>query len=159
MSFLEFELDDLPDGNSGSFEPLPAGWYTAKITEAVVTPTKAGTGEYIKMRLDVTGPTHEGRVVFCNINVKNPNPTAEEIGRGQLKAIMLAMGLPRIKDTDQLIGGAVQIKLNIKHDEQYGDSNEVKAFKSIEGSMPPAPKKAPASSGAPASNGNPPWAK
>lgn len=157
MSFLDFELDDLPDNNSGGdFQPVPAGWYTAKITEAEVKPTKAGTGEYIKMRLDITGPSHEGRVVFTNLNIKNPNPKAEEIGRSQLKTIMLAMGLPRIQDSNQLIGGNLQIKLSVKDDPTYGKGNEVKGYKAIEGSAPPklsAPKVE-----AKQEAGSPPWA-
>jgi len=37
-----FVAADLPMGKS--FEPLPAGWYTAAITQATVKDTKAGTG-------------------------------------------------------------------------------------------------------------------
>lgn len=157
MSFLDFDLNDEQYADEGgSFDPLPAGWYTAKITQADVTQTKAGTGQYIKMRFDITGPTHQGRVVFANININNPNPTAEKIGRGQLRQMRDALGMGELKDTDQLIGGDLQIKLSIKKDEQYGDSNDVKGFKPIGGgSVAPQPTQS-APAGASAS---PPWAK
>ena len=157
MSFIDFDLND-EEYTSGDndFEPLPAGWYTAKIASAEVTATKAGTGSYIKMRFDVTGPTHQGRVVFANININNPNPTAEKIGRGQLRAMRDAMGMGELKDTDQLVGGDLQIKLTVKKDETYGDGNDVKAFKAIGGGSS-TPKPAATSNAAPA-NGNPPWA-
>lgn len=135
MSLLNeaFNVNDLPQGDGGNFEPMPAGWYTAKITQASLEATKAGTGSYIKVRYDILGPTHQGRVVFGNLNISNPNPKAEEIGRQQLGDLMRAIGLNQVQDTDQLIGGECQIKLAIQKSEQYGDSNEVKGWKAVDG--------------------------
>jgi hypothetical protein len=153
-----FNTDDLPQGNTGDFQPLPDGWYTAHIAKAEMCNTKAGTGQYIKLRYDITGPTHQGRVVFGNLNIRNPNPKAEEIGRQQLGDLMRAIGLKTVSDTDQLIGGTLSIKLATKPaDGQYEASNEVKAFKAIEGAAMPRP----AATSAPASAGTatPPWGK
>jgi hypothetical protein len=163
MAFLneEFNVNELPQGN-GNFEPLPAGWYTATISQSELKATKAGNGQYIKLRYDITGPSHQGRVVFGNLNIKNANPKAEEIGRQQLGDIMRAIGLAKVTDTDQLIGGQIAIKLEVKEDAQYGASNEVKGFKSVSGSAAPAAaipqvqsNPAPAASAKAA----PPWAK
>jgi hypothetical protein len=164
MTFLteEFNVNELPVGNN-NFEPLPAGWYTATITKSDLTDTKAGNGQYIKLRYDITGPTHQGRVVFGNLNIKNPNPKAEEIGRQQLGDIMRAIGLAKVTDTDQLIGGEIVIKLEVKQDETYGASNEVKGFKSASGSPAPAAAVIPATAKSPAAaaptKAAPPWAK
>jgi hypothetical protein len=164
MAFLneEFNVNELPQGN-GNFEPLPAGWYTATISQSELKDTKAGNGQYIKLRYDITGPTHQGRVVFGNLNIKNANPKAEEIGRQQLGDIMRAIGLAKVTDTDQLIGGQIGIKLEVKQDEQYGASNEVKGFKSLSGSAAPAAAVIPAKAAAPAPaapvKAAPPWAK
>jgi hypothetical protein len=161
MAFLTetFDVNELPVGNAGNFEPLPAGWYTCTISQAELKATKAGNGQYIKLRYDITGPSHQGRVVFGNLNIKNANPKAEEIGRQQLGEIMRAIGLAKVADTDQLIGGQIGIKLNIKQDAQYGASNEVRGFKSVSGSV--APSTAPVSAAAPAASAKaaPPWAK
>lgn len=166
MAFLaeEFNVNDLPVGNTGNFEPLPAGWYTCTISQAELKDTKAGNGQYIKLRYDITGPTHQGRVVFGNLNIKNANPKAEEIGRQQLGDIMRAIGLAKVTDTDQLIGGQIGIKLEVKQDAQYGASNEVKSFKSVTGSAAPAATPFKPSASAPAapaasSKAAPPWAK
>lgn len=159
MAFLNesYEVDQLPKGNS-NYEVLPAGWYTANITQAELMDTKAGNGQYIKIRYDITGPSHQGRVVFGNLNIKNPNPKAEEIGRQQLGEIMRAVGLARVTDTDQLIGGTLQIKLDIRTSEQYGEQNEVKGFKAAAGNLSAAPA---VKDAAPAATGkaSPPWAK
>jgi len=166
MTFLneEFNVNELPQGTGGNFDPLPAGWYTVTITQAELNDTKAGNGQYIKLRYDITGPSHQGRVVFGNLNIKNANPKAEEIGRQQLGEVMRAIGLAKVTDTDQLIGGQIAIKLGVKEDAQYGASNEVKGFKSVSGSAapaasaPPFVKQAKAAPAAPA-KAAPPWAK
>lgn len=145
MAFLneEINVSELPKSN-GNFEPLPAGWYTAMITQAELNTTIAGNGQYIKCRYDITGPSHQGRVVFGNLNIKNPNVKAEEIGRQQLGDIMRAIGLAKVVDTDTLIGGQISIKLTIKQDDKYGASNEVKGFRSVSGSAAPAASVIPA---------------
>jgi len=163
MAFLneEFNVNELPQGN-GNFEPLPAGWYTATISQSELKATKAGNGQYIKLRYDITGPSHQGRVVFGNLNIKNANPKAEEIGRQQLGDIMRAIGLAKVTDTDQLIGGQIAIKLEVKEDAQYGASNEVKGFKSVSGSAAPAasiPQGQSNPAQAATAKAAPPWAK
>lgn len=149
-----FVADELP-ASSGDFAPLPEGWYNAIINSADIRNTKDGTGQYIAVRYDILGPTHQGRVVFGNINIKNKSSTAEEIGRQALGSIMRAIGLARVDDTDQLIGGQLQIKLSIRQQEGYEPTNDVRQFKALEGaaSMP-----TPATSSAPKAS-TPPWKK
>ena len=160
MAFLdeEFTLDTLPKGTS-NFEPLPDGWYNATITGAEVKPTKAGDGKYIAAKYTITGPSHQGRVVFGNLNIKNASTKAEEIGRQQLGEIMRAIGLAKVTDTDQLIGGNLGIKLVVKTGEYAG--NEIKGYKSLGSGSPAAvaPFKpvGPAAGAAPAKSA-PPWA-
>ena len=167
MAFLgeTFDANELPQGNGGNYDPLPPGWYNAHITAAELKPTKDGSGQYIKVRYDITGPTHQGRVVFGNLNIKNASAKAEEIGRQQLGELMRAIGLAKVTDTDQLIGGSLSIKLDVRAaTEQYAAQNEVKGFKAITGSAPTfaAPAASPAAS-APAAaapaKATPPWAK
>lgn len=159
MAFLDetFEADTLPVGNS-SYGAIPAGWYNATIQKAELKPTKAGNGRYIGLRLAITGPTHQGRVVFCNVNINNPNPQAEEIGRQQLGEIMRAIGLSKVGDTDELIGGMLSVKLTMKSEEE----NDVKGFKAVGGSIPkamPTSMPAPAAVQSAPAKAAPPWAK
>ena len=161
MAFLgqTFNADELPQGN-GTYEPLPAGWYTATIAAAELKPTKDGSGQYIKVRYDITGPTHHGRVVFGNLNIKNASAKAEEIGRQQLGELMRAIGLARVTDTDQLIGGSLSIKLSVRDaTEQYDAQNEVKGFKAITGAAPTFAPAAPAPAASAPGKAAPPWAK
>jgi hypothetical protein len=154
MASIDFSIDDLPV-SSNNFEPIPDGWYDATIVESSMKDTKAGTGEYIAVRYKIDGPSHQGRVLFGNLNVKNPNPKAEEIGRQQLGEIMRAIGLTRVSNTDQLIGGQLSIKIVIKRDQQYGDGNDIKGFKAIAGVVRTSKASAPATLAKTA----PPWSK
>ena len=165
MAFLgqTFDANELPQGNGGNYDPLPPGWYTATINKADLQPTKDGSGQYIKVRYDITGPSHQGRVVFGNLNIKNASAKAEEIGRQQLGELMRAIGLAKVTDTDQLIGGSLQIKLSIRPaDGQYEAQNEVKGFKAVTGSAPTFAAPAQQAAAAPAAatgKAAPPWAK
>ena len=114
-----------------------------------------GSGQYIRCRYNITGPTKAGRVVFGNLNIMNKSQKAEEIGRQQLGELMRCIGLGRIEDTDQLIGCPLQIKLSIRPAENgYAAQNEVRGFRVAEGAAPA--KAAPAAS---SSKAAPPWAK
>ena len=170
MAFLDqaIDLSSLPQSEQ-SYELLPPGWYSASITRADLKATKDGGGQYIALRFDVTGPSHQGRVVFGNLNIKNRSAKAEEIGRQQLGELMRAIGLARVQDTDQLIGGQLQIKVAIREASGgYEAQNEVKGYKAA-GSQPAAiapaapafpPMQASSPAQAPAAAGvTPPWIK
>jgi hypothetical protein len=148
-------VKSLPESDR-SYDPVPAGWYSARVHSAEVKATKAGTGQYIAVRYDIIGPSHQGRVIFGNLNIRNPNAKAEEIGRQQLGELMRAIGLAEIQDTDQLIGGTCEIKLDVKAaDGDWPARNEVRGWKHG-GAQAAAPKLAAA---APAAAKSPPWRK
>lgn len=158
-----FDVASLPVSEmGGSYDPLPAGWYDATIGAASIQMTKAGDGQYIKIKYQITGPTHAGRVVFGNLNIRNASAKAEEIGRQQLGEIMRALNIQRLTDTDQLIGGMLSIKLDLRPaTEQYAAQNEVKGFKGSNGMAGDVPTFAPAAkpAAAPSKGAAPPWAK
>jgi hypothetical protein len=151
-SYIESEM---PKGNGGDFTPIPDGWYDVTITEAVVKTTKAGTGDYLSYRCDVVGPTHQGRVVFGMITLRNPNPKAEDIGNQQMGELCRAIGAARLDDSDQLIGNRMTIKVITESSEQYGDKNKIKSMKASGGAQ--ASSTSPVA--APVAASKPPWVK
>jgi hypothetical protein len=164
MALLEQEivLEELPE--SGGYDLIPAGWYTATITETDVKDTKDGRGKYVKIRCDVTGPTHQGRVVFGNLNIQNPSAEAERIGRQQFGDLLRSLGMDRIQDTDQLVGGNVQVKVGIRKDKtgQYEDQNDIRGFKALESGgtiIQQAPKAAKPATAPAVKAATPPWKK
>jgi len=141
-----FTLDSVPAPTT-NYDAIPAGLYEATIANAEIKDSKSG-GKYINVRYDITGPSHAGRVVFGMITISNANPKAEEVGRQQLGELIRAIGLDKLSDTDQLIGGSLIIKLDVEQSEKYGEQNRVRGFR-------------PANKGKPtvaAATNTPPWA-
>jgi len=68
---ITLNQSELPEGQN--FDPIPEGWYIAQIKSAELKNTKANDGQYIAVQYAVSGPTHAGRVVFGNLNIKNRN--------------------------------------------------------------------------------------
>ena len=159
MALLDeaFDINALPE-QQNNYDPIPEGWYDVVISKAEVKPTKDSTGQYISIRYDVTGPTHQGRVVFSIVNIKNKSPEAENIGRQQLGSIMRAIGLTRVDDTDQLIGGRLQAKVTIRKQDGYDPTNDVRGYKAIDGAVLPSASVAKEPAGV-TGKASPPWAK
>ena len=161
MAFLgeTFSTDSLPVSDR-SYDLVPEGWYNATITKAELNNTKAGTGQKIDMRYDIVGPTHQGRVVFGTVNVRNQSQKAEEIGRQQLGEIMRAVGLAKIQDTDELVGGPICVRVKIRPAENgYDARNEVSGFKSASGALPQVTSTSAPEPTASVGGAKPPWAK
>jgi hypothetical protein len=134
MAQLEqsYETEALPKSN---FEPIPAKRYSSVIHSASVENTKNG-GQMLKLRFDITGPDHQGRIVFGTITLKNANPKAVEIGKQQLGDLLRATGIPRLTDSDQLIGCPCDIQVGIEKSEEYGDRNKINGYRPPVGSSP-----------------------
>lgn len=142
-----FTLDSVP-APTNNYDAIPAGMYEATIANAEIKDSKSG-GKYINVRYDITGPAHIGRVVFGMITIANANPKAEEVGRQQLGELIRAIGLDKLADTDQLIGGSLILKLDVEESEKYGSQNRVRGFR-------PSTKAKPTVA---ATTNTPPWAK
>jgi hypothetical protein len=139
-------------------ELLPAGLYTLEIESAEVKATKAGTGTILKLQHSVIDPEQFARrKVFKTINLANPNPQAEQIGRAELSGLCRAVGIVTLADSDELIGRIVRARVGIrKGTGDYADQNEIKAYESAQAApaaTPAAPKAQVSAKAAP------PWAK
>lgn len=117
--------------------PIPPGEYPLIIEKSELKDTKSGNGKYVWIQASITGEHYSGRKVFHNFNILNPSSKAQEIGRNELAKLALAVGLPAVKDTSELIDKAFVGRVKVKD----GD-NELAAFKPISGGSPnrPAPQ-------------------
>jgi hypothetical protein len=162
-----YDADSLPEGQD--FSPIPDGWYIATVSKSELKDTKNKDGQYINLQWTILGPTAQGRAIFDMINLRNKSEEAERIGLGQLRQLILATGVGRINDDQQLVGATCQIKVALgKAQNGYEAKSEVKQYKAAEGSSAPrpsfaqsAPKTATVPAGvAPApTTSAPPWAK
>lgn len=103
MATINFNANDVPESEN-NFDLLPPGDYKMIVTESTIKATKAGTGEYVAVKVQIVDGDKKGRTIFSNLNIKNPNPTAEGIGRRELADLTKAVGLVTLSDTAQLHG-------------------------------------------------------
>lgn len=111
-----------------AFEALPAGWYLVAIVGSESKPTKAGTGEYLELTLEVLEGDYKGRKVFDRLNLDNPNAQAVEISKATLSAICHAVGVLQPKDSTELHNLPLLAKVSVR-DYQGEKQNEVKGYK------------------------------
>ena len=123
---FDFKIEDMPV--SSTYGPLAPGWYDASIVSAELVVTKAGDGQYLKVRFQLENK----RNVFSNITTRNPSPQAESIGRQQIGDIMRSAGIPRLREPNDLLGASMQIKLDIQPaSDRYEASNVVRGYKPL----------------------------
>jgi len=143
-----------------SYEPIPPGWYAAEIDKAEVRDTKAGTGKYLKLELVILDEAHEGRRVFTQINLSNPNPTAVEIGQRELAALAMACGVPALRDSAELLQKQIGVKVKIKTEAGRDPDNVVSGYRPLTDAAPAAAKPAaakPKPAAASNASGKRPW--
>lgn len=133
-----------------SREPIPAGWYKCVITQSEEKPTKAQTGSYLQLTLEVIEGDHAGRKTFDRLNLNNPNATAVEIAQRTLSSICRSVGVMTPRNSSDLHDKPLMVKVSVKpSDGTYSASNEVKEYA--------APDKTAPAATATASASVPPW--
>jgi hypothetical protein len=150
-----------------SFDPIPAGWYAVEIDKAMVKDTAAKTGKYLKLELIVLDEPHNGRHLFANIPLANPNPQAVEIGQRELAGLAVACGITALRDSAELLQKQLSVKVKIKTDDGREPDNAVVAYRALEGAAaanpptkpttPAAPNPQPKPAAAAPASGKRPW--
>ena len=107
--------------------PIPAGIYETIIENEELKTTKAGTGQYVSLMFRLVTPPHDGRVVWGNYNVVNPNPVAVEIAMRDLGTIAKYCGIEMLSNTAQLLFQRIKVKVAIKD-----GRNEIKGYSKSE---------------------------
>ena len=91
--------------------------------------TKAGTGQYLQLNIQILDDPYTGRLVFERLNLINPNETAVKIANRVLADICSACGVMEVEDSEELHGIEFKIKLVVKEAEgDWPAGNEVKKY-------------------------------
>jgi len=129
-------------------DPIPAGWYKAVITESLEKPTKAQTGSYLQMTLEIIEGDHAGRKAFERLNLNNPNQQAVEIAQRSLSSICRAVGIMTPRSSQDLHDKPMMVKIKVTPPRDgYEAGNDISEYAAVE-------KKAAASG---AGGSTPPW--
>ncbi|CAB4166190.1 Protein of unknown function DUF669 [uncultured Caudovirales phage] len=135
--------------------PLPKGTYQAIVMDSAIKPTKAGTGQYIELTLQVVDGPHAGRRLWDRLNVSNPNKQAEDIALAQLQSLCQAVGVTNMTDTFQLHDRPFTVSVDI--DRKEPDRNRIVSYLSSAwaDNVPPSARPAPPAASAAAAKK--PW--
>ena len=128
------------EASTGAFEPIPPGEYEVKISGTEYKESRSGNGGYLRLQYKVVDGPMSGRSVFENLNLWHRGDQVRMIAQSQLKAIAKAIHHANpnyIRNTDELIGGNMRIKVVVKD-----DYNNIKAYKESQlvQSTPAAPE-------------------
>lgn len=142
-----------PDNVQGDYSPIPPGEYRVHVTGSDLKATKAGTGNYLELEMEVLDGEYAGRKLFDRLNIDNPNQQAVDIAQRTLNAICVAIGKLSIADSNELhnVPMIAVVKVDPARGD-YGPSNSIKTYKPSSGVAPATQKSAPANS-----NAAPPW--
>lgn len=129
MAAIDFNAGDV--NPSSGFDPIPAGEYTAVVTESEQKPTKKGDGHYLQLTFEIVEGDYAKRRLWARLNLDNPNEVAVGIARAELSALCRAVNVLHVKDTAQLHDLPVLIKVTKKLDAGGEDRNEIRGYKPV----------------------------
>lgn len=160
MATFTFSAASVEPMQPRSFAPLPNGDYEMIIVKSDVKPTKAGTGHYLELEMQVLAGEHSGRRHWERLNVDNPNKTAEEIAKAALASLCFAVGVTDMADTAQLHD--IPFVAHVEIDRKEPDRNRITGYATAGAAKPaaaPAARPAAAPAPAAAAPGRKPWEK
>ena len=159
LSAYNFNAEEVEP--SSSFDPIPAGWYTAIISNSEMKATRDGYGEYLSLTLQIIEGQYENRLVFARLNLKNANDKAVDIARKDLAAICRAVGVMSPQASEELHDIPLMIKVKVRAASgDYEASNDIGGYKAVEGvDLTPSPKTAPKAQTPPPAPTKKPWQK
>jgi Protein of unknown function (DUF669) len=148
MATLSFNANEVDP--AVGFDAIPAGSYTAIITESEMKPTKTGNGRYLQLTFQIIDGDCKGRLVWARLNLENPSDMAVKIARAELSSICRAVGVMAPRDSLELHNTPLTIRVACKKREDTGEiSNEIKGYEGKQRTEPVASA---------ATNGStPPW--
>ena len=136
MPVFDFDVSTYEAPKRTSFEPLPPGDYNAMITDSQMKATKAGTGEYLELTMQIIDGAHSGRRIWERLNVVNASKVAEEIARSQLNGIKAACNIEKRESSEQLHDIPFVLSLDI--DRREPTRNKVMGYTSVAKAPRPA---------------------
>lgn len=135
MNLDGFNADEIEPQKA--YDLLPPGRYKCVISGSEEKQTKKGDGSYLRLTLTVVDGDHEGRKLFDNLNLNNPNDQAAGIARAALSAICRAVGVKTPQSSSDLhdIPLIAVVKVEPAKGE-YEAQNQVKGYEPCGATVP-----------------------
>ena len=145
---MDFNPAEVPE-DERSFDPLPAGDYTMQVIDSEIKATKANNGDQqLVLTLEVIDGPFSNRRVWDRLNIRNHNADAQRIAQRGLADLCLAVGIPSLRNSEDLHFKPFTGKIAIRQDKtgQYGPQNTVR-YKARGGGAPRGGWHSPAETG------------
>lgn len=127
------------------FTPIPAGWYTGKITEADYVPSETDATKHridYKVTLDDPASPHHGRVFFDRLMLWATEEKTINYTRQKLNSICHAIGQLQLTNFAELVGKPLAFKVKVKPGNtvenpntgvvtEYEAKNEIQNYRSL----------------------------
>lgn len=84
------------------FGAIPKGDYVVVVVGSGMKPTKAGTGQYLEVVMEVIDGQYKGRSLWGRLNLVNPSETATKIARKEWAQICRAVGIASPADSSEV---------------------------------------------------------
>jgi len=133
----------------GGYEPIPNGTYYFQITNVEDKPTRSGTGMYVEMTFECLDDAYKGQTVRGRYNLSNPNQTAVNIARKEIKALGDALGIVPT-GPEALVGKVLKLEVSVepRSDDPSKMTNQIDRYLPSGGAPPNPGLEKPASAGA-----------
>lgn len=135
-TFGDSGFDAQAPENNDAGNVIPAGEYCAVIVKSEkVSCKEPGAGEYLKLDFQIVEGEQQNKHVFENLNVwlaetTDKKKTAVKIAKANLSAICRAVGVLNPKDSSELHGKPLRIKVVVDEgNAQFGKQNRIKDYK------------------------------
>lgn len=132
-SFGDDGFDSNAKENQKESNALPAGDYPAVLVASERKQTKDESGSYLKMDFQIIRGEFQNQHIFMNLNLwlaqtDEKKKMAIKIAKGQLSELCRAVGIGTPKDSTELHGIPLLVRLNVKENGEYGMQNNVTKF-------------------------------
>ena len=128
MRLAGFDANKVEITRGGS-DAVPAGDYLVEIVGSEEKQTRAGTGSYLEFSFKVIEGRYQNQRFWSRLNLRNPNPVAVEIAKGELASICRAVGIPNPEDSQDLHGEALVVRVVQTTSPGGTVRNEIKGYK------------------------------
>jgi hypothetical protein len=110
---------------------VPAGAYTAIVSDAIEKQNKAGNGTNLELTFQIVGGPQAGRKIKTWLALDNQSGEAVRIARGKLSAICHAVRVLQPRSPQELTNIPLDIDVKVKpREDKPGEfSNEIASFK------------------------------
>jgi hypothetical protein len=108
--------------------PIPAGRYTAQITDAIVKSFKSGKGQAVFLTWEIVDGEHQGRAIWQHCTLSHESEKAARFGRQKFKDVCSGCGIvDPVTDLSVLYSKPCEIWVGIEQDEagEYPPKNKV----------------------------------